>query len=159
MTARFCPSCGEPLRRRNAFGAMRKVCPSCDYVHFDDPKVAVGVVAQRRGRLLLVRRNHEPRMGEWSFPSGFVDAGEVLEQAAIRETKEETGLEVRIGRLLGAYSNAGDTVVFIAYEARVVRGRIEIGAECQDVRFFDRDQLPRLAFAHDADILRASQDG
>ncbi|MCH8849421.1 MAG: DNA mismatch repair protein MutT, partial [Chloroflexi bacterium] len=62
-------------------------------------------------------------------------------------------------RRRGAYSNAGDTVVFIAYEARVVRGRIEIGAECQDVRFFDRDQLPRLAFAHDADILRASQGG
>ena len=107
----------------------------------------------------MVRRNNEPRIGEWSFPAGFVDAGEVLEQAAVRETKEETGLEVRIGRLLGAYSDAGERVVFIAYEARVVRGRIVIGAECQDVRFFDRDQLPRLAFAHDADILRAWQNG
>ena len=155
MPARFCPQCGTPLRRRIAFGRRRQVCPQCSYVHFNDPKVAVGVVAQRRGRLLLVRRDHEPRLGEWSFPSGFVDAGEVLEEAAVRETKEETGLDVRIQRLLGAYSTPGERVIFIAYAGRVTGGRIEVGAECQDVRFFPPDSLPPLAFSHDAAILRA----
>lgn len=155
MPARFCPQCGAPLRRRIAFGRRRQVCPQCSYVHFNDPKVAVGVVAQRRGRLLLVRRDHEPRLGEWSFPSGFVDAGEVLEEAAARETKEETGLDVRIQRLLGAYSTPGERVIFIAYAGRVTGGRIEVGAECQDVRFFPPDSLPPLAFSHDAAILRA----
>ncbi len=155
MPARFCPQCGTPLRRRLAFGHRRHVCPQCSYVHFNDPKVAVGVVAQRRGRLLLVRRNHEPRLGEWSFPSGYVDAGEVLEEAAVRETKEETGLDVRIQRLLGAYSAAGERVIFIAYAGRVTGGQIEVGAECQDVRFFPPDSLPPLAFSHDAAILRA----
>lgn len=154
MPARFCPQCGAPLRRRIAFGRRRQVCPQCSYVHFNDPKVAVGVVAQRRGRLLLVRRDHEPRLGEWSFPSGFVDAGEVLEEAAARETKEETGLDVRIQRLLGAYSTPGERVIFIAYAGRVTGGRIEVGAECQDVRFFPPDSLPPLAFSHDAAILR-----
>lgn len=130
-------------------------CPECDYVHFDDPKVAVGILAERRGRLLLVRRNHEPHTGEWSFPSGYVDGGEKLEEAALRETKEETGLDVRITRLLGAYSRSGVRVIFIAYAARVTGGRIQVGAECQDVRFFPPDALPPLAFHHDAAILRA----
>jgi len=157
MTAahRFCPQCGTPLRRRVAFGRRRLLCSQCGYVHFSDPKVAVGVLAERRGRLLLVRRNHEPHLGEWSFPSGYVDAGEVLEEAALRETKEETGLDVRIQRLLGAYSARGDRVIFIAYAARVVAGRIRVGPECQAVRFFPPDALPPLAFPHDQAIMRA----
>jgi ADP-ribose pyrophosphatase YjhB (NUDIX family) len=131
------------------------VCPSCSYVYFNDAKVAVGVVAERRGRLLLVRRNHEPRLGQWSFPSGYVDSGETLEDAAVRETLEETGLTVRIRELLGAYSATGNPVVFIAYSARATSGRIRVGAECQDVRFFPPDALPPLAFAHDPAIVQA----
>ena len=153
--ARFCPRCGTALRRRVSFGRRRRVCPQCGHVHFNDPKVAVGVVARRGGRLLLVRRNHEPHLGEWSFPSGYVDAGEAPEEAAVRETKEETGLDVRIERLLGAYSARGEPVIFIAYAARVTGGRIEVGLECMDVRFFPPDALPPLAFRHDDAILRA----
>jgi len=155
LLARFCLQCGTPLRRRLAFGQRRLVCPNCGYVHFSDPKVAVGVLAQRRGRLLLVRRNHEPHPGEWSFPSGYVDAGEVLEEAAVRETKEETGLDVRIEALLGAWSTRGERVIFIAYAARVTGGRIQVGAECQEVRFFRPDALPPLAFPHDQAIVGA----
>ena len=155
MPVRFCQQCGTPLRRRIAFGRRRQLCPQCGYVHFNDPKVAVGVLAQRRGQLLLVRRNLEPHIGEWSFPSCYVDAGEGLEEAAVRETREETGLDVRIQRLLGAYSARGDRVIFIAFAARVTRGRIKVGWECQDVRFFPPDALPPLAFPHDADVMRA----
>ncbi|MGB2695516.1 MAG: NUDIX hydrolase [Dehalococcoidia bacterium] len=155
MTARFCPQCGTALTRRVAFGKRRLLCPACGHVQFHDPKVAVGVLAERRGKLLLVKRNHEPRMGAWSFPSGYIDAGEVLEEGAIRETKEETGLDIRIQRLLGAYSRAGERVIFLAYAARVTGGKIVIGAECQDVRFFPPDDLPPLAFSHDDEIVRA----
>src|SRR5690606_31071766 len=111
--ARFCPRCateipappeGEPPR-----------CPRGDFTWWPDPKVATGVVVERDGRILLVRRNHEPAMGEWSFPSGFVDAGEVVEAAAAREVWEETGLGVRLEGLLGVYSEAGDPVIFVAY--------------------------------------------
>jgi ADP-ribose pyrophosphatase YjhB (NUDIX family) len=128
-------------------------------VHFDDPKVGVGVLAVRRGKLLLVQRNHEPKLGEWSFPSGFVDAGEELHEAAIREAKEETGLDVRVDRLLGAWSTRGERVIFIAYAGRVTGGRIEIGQECIDVRFFAPDALPPLAFAHDGAIVKAWRAG
>jgi ADP-ribose pyrophosphatase YjhB (NUDIX family) len=155
MIARFCPQCGAALRRRLAFGRRRLVCPNDGYVYFNEPKVAVGVVAERRGRLLLVKRNHEPRMGQWSFPSGYVDRGEVLEEAAVRETKEETGLDVGIDRLLGAYSTKDEPVIFLAYAARVVGGRIEVGPECQEVRFFAPEALPPLAFAHDPAIVDA----
>jgi ADP-ribose pyrophosphatase YjhB (NUDIX family) len=155
MTTRFCPQCGAALRRRLTFGRRRLVCPNDGYVYFSEPKVAVGVVAERRGRLLLVKRNHEPRMGQWSFPSGFVDRGEVLEDAAVREAKEETGLDVRIEGLLGAYSTRGEPVIFLAYAAKVTGGRIEVGPECQDVRFFAPDALPPLAFGHDPAIVEA----
>lgn len=121
--------------------------------------MAVGALAERRGRLLLVRRNHEPRLGEWSFPSGYVDAGEALEEAAVRETKEETGLDVRIDRLLGAYSSREERVIFIAYAARAGGGRIEVGPECLEVRFFASDALPPLAFQHDQAIVRAWRQG
>jgi ADP-ribose pyrophosphatase YjhB (NUDIX family) len=155
VTARFCSQCGSALRRRVAFGRRRLVCPACGRVHFHDPKVAVGVLAERRGRLLLVKRNHEPHLGEWSFPSGYIDAGEELEAGAVRETKEETGLDIRIDRLLGAYSTAGELVIFIAFAARVVGGRIAAGPECQDARFFAPDALPPLAFPHDQRIMAA----
>jgi ADP-ribose pyrophosphatase YjhB (NUDIX family) len=124
-------------------------------VHFDDPKVGVGVVAERHGRVLLVKRNHEPHMAEWSFPSGYLDRGEDPIAGAIRETKEETGLDVRVRRLLGVYHTEADSVIFIAYAASATRGAIVIGEECQDARFFKADCLPPLAFDHDDEIITA----
>ena len=151
---KFCSQCGTKLRTRAHAGRRRPACPACGLIAFDDPKVAVGVLATRRGKLVLVQRDQEPHRGLWSFLSGFVDAGEGLEEAAVRETKEETGLEVRIERQLGAYAASGDRVVFIAYAARVVAGRIAVGRECRDVRYFDPAALPSLAFPHDEEILR-----
>ena len=149
-----CSACGAKLRSRTYEGRRRRACPDCGRIAFDDPKVAVGVLATRNDKLLLVRRDQDPHRGAWSFPSGFVDAGEGLEEATVRETKEETGLDIRIQRQLGAFAHSGDRVVFIAYAARVVRGRIAIGSECQDVRYFPLDALPPFAFDHDAEILR-----
>ena len=154
MTAKFCSACATKLRRRTYDGRRRFACPGCGQVVFDDPKVAVGVLATRRGKLLLVQRDRAPHRGAWSFPSGFVDAGEGLEEAAVREAREETGLDIRIQRQLGAFGSRGDRVVFIAYAARVVAGRIAVGRECQDVRYCDPDSLPLLAFPHDTEILR-----
>lgn len=155
VVARYCPECGAPLRRRVAYKRRRPVCPNCGYVHWDDPKVGVGVVVEDEGRILLVRRNHEPHAGCWSFPSGYLDAGEVIEQAAIRETREETGLEVALDRLLGVYTEAGERTVFVAYAGRVVGGELTAGDECLEVRFFPAEALPELAFPHDPAIIEA----
>ncbi len=152
----YCTQCGTAVEERLAFGKMRAVCPNCETVHFEDPKVAVGVVVDDgNGRIVLGKRNHEPKMGCWSFPSGFVDVGEILEDAAVREVEEETGLKVRIDRLLGVYSTQGERTIFIAYAGSIVGGVMEAGDECFEVAAFPPDALPDLAFPHDETILRA----
>lgn len=157
--ASFCSECGTRLEPRTAFGRVRSVCPNCGHVHFDDPKVAVGVVVDLDGAIVLGRRNHEPQLGRWSFPSGFVDAGEVLEEAAVREVEEETGLRVRIDRLLGVYSRAGERTIFLAYAGTAVGGDLEAGDENFEVAAFPPDALPDLAFPHDGEIMAAWRKG
>ncbi|MBM4415996.1 MAG: NUDIX domain-containing protein [Chloroflexi bacterium] len=149
----YCPVCGRALAADGPGG--RPECHACRYVRYADPKVAAGVVAERDGRILLVRRNHEPMLGRWSFPSGFVDAGEVVSEAAAREAREEAGVEVRVEALLGVFSRAGDPVVFIAYAASVVAGEPAPGDEAIEVGLFAPDALPELAFPHDRAIVEA----
>jgi 8-oxo-dGTP diphosphatase len=151
----FCTDCGARMEQRPAFGQTRDVCPDCGHVHFVDPKVAVGVVVAIDGRIVLGKRAHEPNLGRWSFPSGFVDVGEVLEDAAVREVEEETGLKVQIDRLLGVYSTAGERTVFVAYAGSVVGGEMVAGEECFEVAAFEPGDMPELAFPHDDTILAA----
>ncbi|MCL0028917.1 NUDIX hydrolase [Dehalococcoidia bacterium] len=131
----------------------RDVCSMCGQVAYVDPKLAATVLASLDGKLLLVRRAIEPHIGKWSFPAGYVDRGEAVESAAIREVKEETNLDVEIVRHIGLYSRDGSPVALAAYAANVVGGDLKPGTEAQDVRFFQRDQLPALPFPHDYEIL------
>ena len=147
-----------PTEAGGAHGPSGITCTDeqCRYMWYPDPKVAVGVVVEDdQGRILLMRRNHPPRRGEWAFPSGYVDAGEVLEVAAIRETAEETGVKVRLDGLLGAYSEEGEQVIFIAYAGSIVGGTPGAGNEAIEVAFFAPDDLPPLAFAHDDAVVAA----
>lgn len=157
--AAYCVECGGRLEEREAFGRLRGVCPDCGHVHFEDPKVAVGVVVEMDGKIVLGRRNHEPMMGEWSFPSGYVDARERLEDAAVREVLEETGVSVRLLRLLGAFSTAGERTIFIAYTGVVTGGELCAGDDCSEVGAFEPESLPPLAFPHDGEIVRAWASG
>jgi NADH pyrophosphatase NudC (nudix superfamily) len=84
--AGYCPRCGAGLDHASG---DPPICPGCGQIQWRDPKVAAGVLVAREGRVLLVRRNHEPGLGLWSFPSGYVDRGEVVEAAAAREYAEE----------------------------------------------------------------------
>ncbi len=168
LPPRFCPRCGAAIPAPPE--GERPTCPRGDYVWYGDPKVAAGVLVSRpranlengssadtagpaARELLLVRRNHEPALGRWAFPSGFVDAGEVVEQAAAREVFEETGVEVRIDGLVGVYSEAGNAVVFIAYAGTLVAGEANPGDEAFEVGWFAPDALPELAFPHDDQIV------
>jgi len=150
----YCPVCGNALDLTAGPNGL-PLCQHCGYVRYSNPKVGAGVVAERDGRILLIRRNHEPMMGKWSFPSGFVDGGEVVEEAAAREAREEAGVEVRIDSLLGVYSTAGDPVVFVAYAATVTSGEPTPGDEAYEVGLFAPDALPELAFPHDQRIVAA----
>jgi 8-oxo-dGTP diphosphatase len=97
---KYCPRCAASITQATRFGRLRPVCPACGYIHFEDPKVAAGVLVEQDGCLLFVRRRNEPGRGLWSLPSGFVDAGEDPRRAAERECLEETGLEVRVTDLV-----------------------------------------------------------
>jgi ADP-ribose pyrophosphatase YjhB (NUDIX family) len=155
LVVSFCVECGSALEQREAFGRVRPVCSACGHIHFDDPKVAVGVVATREGRILLTRRNHDPKMGEWSFPAGFVDAGENVVEAAAREAWEETGVRVQVGALLGVFQEPGSRVIFLAYAANAGDEEPVCGDECMAVAYFSPEELPPLAFGTDAAILTA----
>ncbi|MEI7925890.1 MAG: NUDIX domain-containing protein [Chloroflexota bacterium] len=153
---RFCPRCGHAMPALVPGEVLRCAEPACGYAWYRDPKVAVGVVVEDAdGRVLLVRRNHEPRMGQWAFPSGFVDAGEILEAAAAREVREEAGVAVRIDALLGAYSEADEPVIFIAYAGSITGGTPAPGDEAIEVGVFAPDALPPLAFVHDDRVMAA----
>ena len=95
-TIRFCPLCGAPLIRRLILPDRKEeaVCPTCDFVFYLNPKLVAGAIPAEDGRVLLVLRAIEPALGKWTFPGGFVEWGESVGEAAVRETQEETGLAV-----------------------------------------------------------------
>ena len=126
---------------------------ACDFVVWNDPKVAVLTVVPWDGGILLGRRGQQPGQGLWSFPSGFVDRGEVVEKAAQRETLEETGLNVDITGLIGVYSTAGRPVIVIAFAAEVRSGTLKAEEDLTDLAGFPPDALPEMAFPHDHQIV------
>jgi ADP-ribose pyrophosphatase YjhB (NUDIX family) len=131
-------------------GKLRRTCPACGFIHFTDPKVGVGVLVQQEGQILLVRRTMKPEIGKWSIPAGYLDHGEDPAETAVRETLEETSLQVEITGLLDVYHNPpqeGGASIFILYYARMLGGQLQAGDDADDARFFPLDQLPELAFA------------
>ena len=100
----------------------RLVCGRCAFIFYDDPKSRACTIPVIQGKILLLQRGIEPGYGKWVFPGGFLDRGERVEDAAIRETLEETGLTVEVGHLLNAYSYPGYPVVVLVYPATVLAG-------------------------------------
>ena len=147
----YCPRCGHALENKEAFGRTRRFCPACDRVIFHEHKVAAGVLVEREGQVLLVRRRMGLRRGLWTFPAGFVDFNESPAQAAARECREETGLEVEITGLLdvvaGREHERGADII-IVYRARIVGGELTAADDADRVAFFTPDgaDLPPLAF-------------
>src|SRR5581483_12316739 len=116
----YCPRCTTPLAEKFVYNALRATCPQCNFILFLEPKVVTVVVIQRGDTVLLGRRNMEPARGMWSFVSGYVDRGEKVEEAAIREVKEETNLDAQLDELLGVFSEQGNPHVVIAYCASII---------------------------------------
>ncbi|MDQ3612716.1 MAG: NUDIX hydrolase [Chloroflexota bacterium] len=137
---------------------MRPVCSSCGAVTYLDPKLAVAVLIVEDDRVLLGKRaDHTREPGKWSFPAGFVERGEVVEAAAIRETLEETGLTVTLGPILSLLSSPGETVALAVYTATSFSGKLAPRDDLVELRWWSLDQLPDLAFDHDSDIINLWQ--
>ena len=156
---RFCPACGGPLeaRRLKAADPDRLVCTSCGFVFYMDPKVAVGTIIRTADEhLVLVRRAIEPGYGLWVFPGGYVDRGEEITAAALREAKEESGLDVRIDGLINIYSYSGGAPIIIVYAATALAGELCGDDECLEAGLFTEDNIPwaALAFRSTGEALR-----
>jgi ADP-ribose pyrophosphatase YjhB (NUDIX family) len=158
---RFCPVCGQPLEPRvlKLGEPMRLVCTSalCGFVFYLDPKVAVGtIIAMPDRRIVLVRRAIEPGFGLWVFPGGYVDRGEDVRLAAVREAREEAGIDVRLDDLVGIYSYPGSTPVVIVYRATWLAGELAVNDENSEIRTFAAADLPwaELAFRSTREALR-----
>jgi ADP-ribose pyrophosphatase YjhB (NUDIX family) len=165
---RFCPVCAGSLEKRQlkATDPERLVCSACGFVFYLDPKVAVGTIIHVEGtsqasgtsadRVVLVRRAIEPGFGRWVFPGGYVDRGEPIEVAAVREAREESGLDVRLEGLVNLYSYAGRAPVIIVYAATAIGGTLCPDDECSDARLFGMDEIPwdELAFRSTREALR-----
>ena len=149
----FCQRCGHKLTLEVIESRPRPSCPDCGYVAFQDPKLAAVVLVTVDGKLVMVRRGVEPAVGRWAFPSGYVDQGEAVEDAAVREVKEETGLDVLISAFVGLYSRSGSPVVLAVYSADVVGGSLRPGGDARDAALFSPDELPTLPFPHDEQII------
>ena len=134
-------------------GIVRPVCPQCGRVVYYDPKVAATAVVERARLVLMLRRAVQTGYGLWSLPGGYVDRGEVVEEAAAREVREETGLQVQISELVGLFSEEGHPVVVAAYAAIETGGKLEAGPEALELGFYPIDSLPTLAFPRDRLIL------
>ncbi len=148
----YCRRCGTLMHLSQVFGKQRFTCPTCTYVQFDDPKVAVAVFVRMSDQVLLVLRGGEPERGKWALPAGYVDRGEDPKIAAVREVREETGLQVHITRLLDVLY---DNVIVIVYEASVIGGELCAADDAADAQWFTRHTLPEVAFRSTREILSA----
>jgi ADP-ribose pyrophosphatase YjhB (NUDIX family) len=150
---RFCPRCGNEA---TVTYPRSITCPTCGYGAFYNPKpVACTIPTTPDDQLILMRRGFQPNRGRWSMPGGFVDLGESVEQAAIRETKEELNIDIAITGLVGVYSRSTDRIVVVVYAART-EGTPTRTEEALEVRAFRPTTIPwdQLAFWSDGRALR-----
>lgn len=143
--ARFCPRCAQPAR----VDFPRELhCPDCGYRALFSPEpVAAAIPRDEEGRIWLLRRTLHEGAGRWTFPGGFVELGESVQDAARRETREELEIEIELGGLVGVYSRADERTVLVVFAARAL-GIGRETAEASEVRAFAPDELPwdELAF-------------
>ncbi|MBI4207589.1 MAG: NUDIX hydrolase [Betaproteobacteria bacterium] len=148
---KFCSNCGAPVAHRIPPGDSlpRYVCDGCHTIHYQNPRMVVGCIAEWEDRILLCRRAIEPRYGMWTVPAGFMENGETTYQGAERETLEEANARIQIGPLYALYNIPHINQVYILFRARLLDLEFHAGAETLEVRLFAEAEIPwdRLAFA------------
>ncbi len=142
---RFCPICSAELVEKVLDKKERKACPVCGFVYYQNPVPAAAGIIEKEGKVLLVQRKFNPYAQDWSLPSGFMEYSETPEECAKRETKEETGLDIKIKNLFNIYLATDDPrthVVLMVYEADIIQGNLKAGDDAKEVRFFTPAEFP-----------------
>jgi len=155
---RFCPVCGGGLKssRLKEKEPARLVCAKCDFVFYLDPKLVACSIVEVENKIVLLKRSIEPEKDKWVIPGGYVDRGEEVVAAALREAKEECGIDIRIKNLQGVYSYHGWLEVVIVYVAEYLSGNLVAGDESIDMKLLSPGEIPwkDLAFRSTKDALR-----
>jgi molybdenum cofactor cytidylyltransferase len=153
---RFCQRCAAEVGFKEIHQRLRPWCANCGFTYYYDPKVATAVVVEIDGKVVLQQRAIDPGIGKWTFPGGFVERGEPIRLAAVREIAEEIGITIEPDdlTLVNAYSEPGETVILIAWHVRV-NGQTPIIADGEStaVQLFAPDELPDLAFPRNGQVL------
>ena len=149
----YCPACAAPLIVR-LLPTEDRPRLTCDRGHilYVNPKMVVGVIPEYRGRILLMRRAIEPRYGSWTFPGGFIEIDESVEECAAREAMEETGAEVEVIDLVGVYSKPvphGPGIVSIVYRGKTRSAKLDPGREALEAKWFNPEDIPWDELAYD----------
>jgi len=156
---RYCPHCRAELAMVESGGRLRPTCSACGFIHYLNPAPGAGVILWRAGKVCLVQRKFAPKVGQWTLPTGFMEWDEDIETTAVRETKEETGLDIELRGLFAVHNGLlpPDTpVVVIFYGAEEIGGELTAGDDAAAVGFFALDDLPGpIAFAAHRKVLRA----
>ncbi len=141
---KFCSNCGHAIELKIPPGdhLPRFVCPACGAIHYQNPRIVAGCVPEHDGRILMCRRAIEPRRGYWTFPAGFMENGETMQDAARRESVEEALAAVEIGSLLSIVHVLHADQVHVTFRARLARPEFGVGPESLEVVLCEEDALP-----------------
>ena len=156
---RHCRNCGTAVVYRlpdDGDTKLRAVCPACHTVHYENPLNVVGTVPYLDDRVLLCKRNIEPRKGKWTLPAGFMELNETTAGGAERETDEEAGAQIAMGPLFSVVNVAAVGQVHFFYLAQLLSDRFDPGHETMEARLFTEGDIPwdEIAFRTVRDTLQ-----
>ena len=140
----FCSNCGDKMIHATPPGddRPRYLCKSCGTIHYENPKVVVGCIAEKDEMILLCRRAIEPRAGKWTLPAGYLENGETVAQGAERETNEEAGANIEIFAPYALFNICHVNQIYLIFRGRLLDDRIKAGSESSEVRFFAEKDIP-----------------
>jgi len=140
---KYCSNCGGAVSRRVPQDDNRErwVCDACQRVHYQNPLIVVGCVAEQDGKILLCKRAIEPRYGYWTVPAGFMELGETVAGGAARETLEEALATVELGHLFAMVDVIDAGQVHLFYTGRLI-GDYGVGEETLETALFSEEEIP-----------------
>jgi len=151
LLIKYCPHCSHKLIRKQLEGRNRLYCTNCEKIYYENPTpVVASVTRDKKGRILLVKRKIEPCKGKWALPCGFMEIDETPIQGTLRELKEETGIDGKVKRLIGVYSNNSKLhgyLVTIIYEAKAAGGELCAGDDAEEAVFYEIKDMPEIVFS------------
>jgi ADP-ribose pyrophosphatase YjhB (NUDIX family) len=142
---KHCRNCGIAVVYRlpdDGDTRERAICPACATVHYENPLNVVGTVPYWGDKILLCKRNIEPRYGKWTLPAGFMELGETTAQGAVRETEEEAGAQIALEGLFSVINVARVGQVHMFYRARLLSDRFDPGHETIEARLYAEHEIP-----------------